>query len=143
VIAGLGGSIALVLSALALLHVYWAVRGAGGKGAGAVIPEVAGEPVFAPGPLACIAVAALLAAAAGVVSMRAGLWSLSWVPAWAAAVSAWTVAAVLALRAVGDRNLVGFFKRVRGTRFARMDSARYSPLCILLAVGCAVVAIGR
>ncbi|HWM87976.1 MAG TPA: DUF3995 domain-containing protein [Kofleriaceae bacterium] len=140
-ITALGGSIALVLSGLALLHLYWAVRGA--SGTGGVIPEVGGEPVFAPGPLACIAVAALLAAAAALVSLRAGLWSIAWVPDWALAVSVWVVAAVFALRAVGDRKLVGFTKRVRGTRFARMDYALYSPLCVLLAAGCAVVALGR
>lgn len=140
-ITALGGSIALVLSGLALLHLYWAVRGATGQGG--VIPEVGGEPVFAPGPLACIAVAALLAAAAALVSLRAGLWSIAWIPDRALAVSVWVVAAVFAVRAVGDRKLVGFTKRVRGTRFARMDYALYSPLCVLLAAGCAVVALGR
>jgi hypothetical protein len=45
------------------------------------------------------------------------------------------LALVLLLRAVGDFRLVGFFKRIRGSRFARLDTALYSPFCVLLAIG--------
>jgi hypothetical protein len=38
------------------------------------------------------------------------------------------------LRSVGDFRLVGFFKRVRGTRFARYDSLLFSPLSLALGV---------
>jgi hypothetical protein len=50
------------------------------------------------------------------------------------------VAVVLAARGVGDFRLVGLFKRVRGTRFARLDSRIYTPLCFALAAGIVVVA---
>ena len=43
-------------------------------------------------------------------------------------------------RAIGDFKYVGFFKRVRGSKFARMDTLVYSPLCLLLALGVARVA---
>jgi hypothetical protein len=36
------------------------------------------------------------------------------------------------LRALGDLRLVGFTKRVRGTKFAQWDDAVFSPLCLLL-----------
>jgi hypothetical protein len=36
--------------------------------------------------------------------------------------------------------LVGFFKRVRGTAFARWDTAFFSPLCLALSLGCVLVA---
>jgi catechol 2,3-dioxygenase-like lactoylglutathione lyase family enzyme len=39
---------------------------------------------------------------------------------------------VFLLRAVGDFRLVGFFKRVRGTPFARWDTRLFSPLCVAL-----------
>ena len=39
---------------------------------------------------------------------------------------------VFIARAVGEFNLVGFFKRVRGTTFARWDTRVFSPLCIIL-----------
>jgi hypothetical protein len=43
-------------------------------------------------------------------------------------------------RAVGDFRLVGFFKTVRGSTFARMDTRLYSPLCVLLGIGMALIA---
>jgi hypothetical protein len=46
----------------------------------------------------------------------------------------------LAARAVGEFKYVGFFKRVRGSKFARLDTLVYSPLCLLLAIGVAAVA---
>jgi hypothetical protein len=40
---------------------------------------------------------------------------------------------VFAVRAVGDFRYCGFFKRVKGTAFARKDTLIFSPLCTLLA----------
>jgi surfactin synthase thioesterase subunit len=52
---------------------------------------------------------------------------------------------VFALQAIGHFRLVGLFKRVRvrvkGTPFARADSAVFTPLCLALSAGCALVAL--
>jgi hypothetical protein len=45
----------------------------------------------------------------------------------------------LLARAIGEFKYVGFFKRVRDSKFARLDTLLYSPLCLLLAVGVALV----
>ena len=37
---------------------------------------------------------------------------------------------------------VGFFKKVGGSRFAKLDTYFYSPLCLVLGVGLLVVAWG-
>ncbi|EGD05771.1 hypothetical protein B1M_04736, partial [Burkholderia sp. TJI49] len=47
------------------------------------------------------------------------------------------LALIFAVRAVGDFRYVGFFKRIRGSRFARMDTLCYSPLCAALALSIA------
>jgi hypothetical protein len=139
-VATVGVLVSMVFAILSLLHLYWA---AGGRwGVMEAVPEVARKPAFTPGPVACIVVALLLAAAAAIVSLRAGLWQLASAPGWLALAGTWTVAAVMALRAIGDGKLIGFSKRVRGTPFARWDSRLYSPLCLLLACGCALVALG-
>jgi hypothetical protein len=44
---------------------------------------------------------------------------------------------------VGDFRLVGFFKRVRGNAFARLDTLVYAPLCLVLAVGVFYVAVSH
>lgn len=49
------------------------------------------------------------------------------------------LAVVLFLRAIGDFRLVGFFKQIRDTRFARLDTILYSPLCLVMAIGTAIL----
>ena len=45
-------------------------------------------------------------------------------------------------RAIGEFRLVGFFKTVKGSLFARMDTLFFSPLCVLLSLGLASLAKG-
>ncbi|MGK9517941.1 DUF3995 domain-containing protein, partial [Salmonella enterica subsp. enterica] len=73
------------------------------------------------------------------VSLRAGLFfqpvghqALQW------GISA--IALIMFARAIGDSELVGFFKKVGGSRFARLDTFFYSPLCLMLGTGLLVVA---
>jgi len=49
----------------------------------------------------------------------------------------------LFMRAVGEFKCVGFFQRVRGSRFATLDTLVYSPLCLLLAMGVVFVALRK
>jgi hypothetical protein len=139
VIQGLAALVAAVLLLLAALHLYWA---AGGRwGAQAAVPERTGQPLFSPGPGACIAVAGLLSCAAFLVWARGwGFWP-SFLPRWGAAVGAGGVGVVFVARAIGDFNWVGFFKKQRATRFARLDTRFYSPLCLALGVASLVVAL--
>lgn len=121
---------------LAGLHFYWAARrGAALEG---FVPTVDGTPLITPGRLASLAVGVALLAAAGVVSCRAGLWC-ALLPPWAARWGIWVIAALFAARAVGDLRYVGFFKRVRDSRFARRDTWIFSPLCAAIAALAALV----
>ncbi len=47
------------------------------------------------------------------------------------------------MRAVGEFKCVGFFQRVRGSRFATLDTLVYSQLCLLLAMGVVFVALRK
>ncbi|MCD9568707.1 DUF3995 domain-containing protein [Pseudomonas protegens] len=136
---GVAGSFLLI----SLIHLYWA---AGGKrGSDAVIPEVPGpgpgmtQPAFRPPALATMLVAVALLLVAMLVCLRVGLYlptvthpSLQWV------ISA--IALLMFARAIGDSELVGFFKEVRDSKFARLDTLFYSPLCVLLGAGLLVLA---
>jgi len=118
---------AAVFGLLGLLHFYWAARGVSGNSA--AIPEIDGRPVFKPTKAATAAVGLTLLGTGAIVLLQAK-------PLLAGA------AAVLILRAIGDFRLVGFFKRVRGSRFARLDTLLYSPLCLALGAALALQAAG-
>ena len=75
--------------------------------------------------------ATLVAATSGILSLGLPPRLLSWL--------SYALALGLLIRVVGEFKDVGFFKAVRGTRFARMDTLLYSPLCLLLSAGVATV----
>ena len=117
---------------LASVHVYWAFGGQFARVA--AIPELRGAPAIAPGRMATLLVAVGLLACAALVGAAAGFFDPP-VPAIAIKRSCFGLALLLLLRAIGDFRLVGFFKTVRYSRFAWLDSALYSPLCLALALG--------
>jgi len=129
-------SIAFV--ALALWHFGMALRPT--TAGSATVPSIAGKPLFRPSVAATVAVglvlllfACLVAATAGLVKVGVPVRVLSWL--------CYALAAGLLARAVGEFRYVGFFKSVRDSRFAKLDTVLYSPLCLLLALGVAVVAL--
>jgi uncharacterized protein DUF3995 len=121
---------AIILAALAIIHFYWAFGGTFGKSS--AIPSQNGKPLFTPTRFTTIPVALGLIAMAALIAAKAG-WIAA--PANSRFVHAglWVVAAIFLLRAIGDFRYVGFFKRYRDTRFAKLDTLAYSPLCLLLA----------
>jgi len=130
--------LALVFCVLSLLHVGWAL-GLRIGGAQAIPERPDGQPLFRPGPLSTLTVALLLFVAALLVTQRVGL-GRQLIPAALVVPGCWTLAAAFVLRAIGEFRYVGFFKRVRGTAFARLDTRYYSPLALLLGIAAALVA---
>jgi len=127
---------ATTLGALATLHLYWAAGGRAGWDA--AIPTRNGAPLLRPGPGITLLVALGLAALAILVLWRDGALSLP-LPFVIARVVTPLAALVFLLRAIGDFRTVGWSKRLRGSRFARMDDILYSPMCLTLAICFALV----
>jgi hypothetical protein len=121
------------------LHVYWACGGI--LGASGSVPESDNRPLFKPSRVATLLVAFLLMLAALILFIRSGIGPLSSLLSLSRH-GAWALALVFTGRAVGDFRWIGFFKRVRNTRFARLDTQVYSPLCLLIAAGCTLSALG-
>ncbi len=44
----------------------------------------------------------------------------------------WGISILFILRAIGDFNYVGFFKKVKPTKFSKADSQLFSPLCLII-----------
>ncbi len=129
-----------VFVALALWHFYMALAPSSGKGG--AVPVEGGKPLFVPSTRATLAVGVVLLMFAALVAATAGGLSLP-LPRGLLVGLSYALAAGLAARAVGEFRYVGFFKRVRGSRFARLDTFVYSPLCLVLAAGVATVAWQR
>ena len=123
---------ALVFAALSALHLFWAVRGIGSGSA--ALPQRGGTSLFVPGRLSTLVVALLLALAVVVVLQRVSLGP-ALLPAGLVPVASWTLTTVMILRAVGDFRYIGFFKRVRDTRFATLDTRFFSPIALMLGLG--------
>jgi hypothetical protein len=119
-----------VFVALSSVHWYWALGGRLGKSF--AIPSTGDVAHFSPSRTGTVLVAAALLLAAGIVEVAA---QGSLAPIWRTISSSAAVllAAILALRAIGDTRHVGFFKQRNQSRFARLDTFFYSPLCLLLA----------
>ncbi|MFO0699557.1 MAG: DUF3995 domain-containing protein [Nitrospira sp.] len=135
-ITGIATVLMAVFLSLSLVHVYWLLGGRAGHLA--AIPEFDGKPVFQPSTMATAVVALVLALCALLIAATGGLLTLPLsdrVLVWLTRV----LAVGLLLRAIGDFRLVGFFKRVRHTSFAQLDTMVYSPLCLVLAVGSAII----
>jgi hypothetical protein len=136
-------TIAILVSGVFVILALWHIRMAFGSlsGESVGVPSIDGKPLFVPSRASTLLVALFLLACAGLVAVTSGLVQLgvpARVPVWACC----ALALGLFARAVGEFRYVGFFKRVRGSRFARLDTMVYSPLCLVLAVGVAVVAFG-
>src|SRR3954469_17936388 len=130
-------AVSSVFVALALWHFYMAAM-PGSRQSGAV-PSVDGKPLFVPSVMATVAVGVVLLLCAALVAGTANLLSLG-IPAFLLRWLCYALALGLFARAVGEFKYLGFFKRVQGSRFARMDTLVYSPLCVALGVGVALVA---
>ena len=131
----------LVFFLLALLHFRLALNPRFGAnfGKGGSVPSVGGKPLFTPTRKATVAVGVVLLLFATLVAATSGLLPLGLPPMLLSSLS-YGLALGLLLRALGEFRYLGFFKRVRGSKFATLDTFVYSPLCLLLAAGVAFVA---
>ncbi|USB33538.1 DUF3995 domain-containing protein [Paenibacillus sp. YPG26] len=134
----LSWAIGMILFILSALHIYWIC---GGRwGAAGAIPSRGGEPLFRPSAVSTGVVAILLALAAWLVLELEAIKPVLFPEAllW---IGGWLLGAVFTLRAIGDFRWVGFFKKEKGTVFARLDSRFYSPLCLFLGVSILLIMV--
>lgn len=103
---------------------------------GGAVPMAEGKPLFKPSRAATVAVGIVLLGFAALVAATGAVIDLGIAPAPLRWMSA-ALAAGLLGRAIGEFKYLGFFKRVKGSRFATLDTWVYSPLCLLLAAGVA------
>ncbi|KRD10100.1 hypothetical protein ASE21_10280 [Flavobacterium sp. Root901] len=117
---------------LSVIHFYW---GFGGKwGSQAVVPtKNNGIPVFIPGAVSTFIVAVSLLSFGTFYLIKSGFIQIS-LPIWLYKSGFWILISIFTLRAIGEFNYVGFFKKYKTSQFAVNDTKYYSPLCLLISI---------
>lgn len=124
---------------MSFVHVYWALSGDLGKSG--VLPTLHdGKPVIDPGIMGTFAIAAALGIFAFITVGDLGIYD-AFIPHHFIKYATIVIGSIFLLRAMGEFNYVGFFKRIQGTHFARNDSRYYSPLCLYLGLSSIAIAV--
>ncbi|CAM1348597.1 DUF3995 domain-containing protein [Tenacibaculum crassostreae] len=129
----LGVICVILLFFISLIHIYWAFGGT--LWVDAVIPtKKADEKAMSPPKFLTFLVALLLGCFALIYAEKIELFRLSYFSDWIKDCGIHFVASIFILRAIGEFNYVGFFKKIRTTQFAKNDTNYFSPLCLFLGV---------
>jgi hypothetical protein len=122
----------VVLLGLGIIHFNWVIGGT--YGFDKSLPTKAnGEKVLNPKRIDCAIVAVGLTAfglfyffQSGVIEFEGATWIFKY--------GGWIIPAMFLLRAIGEFKYVGFFKSIKATEFARLDSKLFSPLCLIVGI---------
>ena len=130
---------ALLLAFISGIHFYWALGGK--RGFELALPRNAQQQkMLNPKAIDCFLLALGLLAFSLFHLWSAQLFPLN-LPTWLLPNGLWVISGIFFLRAVGDFRYVGFSKRIRNTDFARLDYLYYSPLCLLISLCSAGMAL--
>ena len=117
---------------LANLHFYWGFGGRWGYFE-ALPTNEEGAFLFLPGFTSCMLVGVGLATMglayawfAGIIPSPLSLDILQY--------AVWVIPFIFLGRSIGEFKYVGFFKRVKDTKFAQLDTRIYAPLCLVIAI---------
>ena len=122
----------LIFLLLSSIHFYWALGGRWGSEA--VIPvKDSNVKALMSGPLPTLIVAFGLLAFGFFILIKSGLINIS-LPLWLEKSGLWIIAGIFILRAIGEFKYVGFFKKIKLTKFGQNDTKYYSPLCLLIGI---------
>ncbi|WP_298553840.1 DUF3995 domain-containing protein [uncultured Algibacter sp.] len=121
----------IIFTSLGFIHFYWLF---GGKwGLEKVIPTKDNQTSSLSIPKFATLIVALILVLFGLIYLvKSGLTNIE-VPNWIKTYGYWIIPSIFILRAIGDFKYVGFFKKIKNTKFAIADSKMFAPLC--LAVG--------
>jgi Protein of unknown function (DUF3995) len=132
----------IIFLAISGLHFYWAycslfkIKAWGFE---ASIPEKNGIPLFNPSTFSALIIAAILLLFAKISSYSSvqnnGNEQFEAIAHYGNLV----IVVIFFVRAIGEFKYVGFFKKVKGSKFAEFDTKYYTPLCLLISVLAVIV----
>ena len=120
--------LSLIYITLGILHFSWAM-GSSFAFESELPTDENGKKVLNPGKFDCFIVGLGLIAFGLFYALKAGLLVYR-LPEGLMNILGWIIPIIFLLRALGEFKYVGFFKRVQGTNFGKLDTWLYSPLCL-------------
>jgi len=130
-------TVSAILVLIGLVHFYWAL---GGKaGIDKAIPTLEGRPLFQPGRVMTFAVGLTLIGFAYI----AYAFQFTGINSGFIVLSGWVISGIFLLRALGEFNAIGFFKKIKATDFAWYDTMFYSPLSLFISIVFGILAYSR
>ena len=121
----------LIFLFISSIHFYWAF---GGEWRSDVVLPTKGDnttKVLNPTILSTLIVAFGLLGFGFFILVISGLITFD-TPLLLSKYGLWLIASIFTLRAVGDFNYVGFFKKIKQTKFGKNDTKYFSPLCLTI-----------
>ena len=122
----------LIFLFLSAIHFYWAFGGRWAKDAGIPTNE-SNSKVISPGSLSTVIIALGLLGFGVFVLAEGKILSIP-IPTPVNKYGLWIIATIFLVRAIGEFRYVGFFKKIKHTRFGRNDTNYYSPLCLVIGI---------
>jgi len=122
----------IIFLVLGGFHFYWLLGGTWGLKK--VIPTKKNEPNNLKIPkIATLIVGVILIFFGLVYFIKSKVINVS-NPSWITNYMYWFIPFIFILRAIGEFNYVGFFKKIRDTEFSKADSKIFSPLCLIIGI---------
>jgi len=121
----------LIFAVLGGFHFYWFFGGVWGLEH--VIPAKDKVSSLSIPKFATLIVGLVLVLFGLVYFIKSGLTNVQ-IPNWVTNYGYWIIPSIFILRAIGEFNYVGFFKKVKNTEFAKADSKIFSPLCLIIGI---------
>lgn len=120
----------LIFLFLGSIHFYWAF---GGRwGITAVIPTKNDGAESMTPPIIATIIVGLGLLLFGVFYLNQSRFSFIELPLYLENICKWSIPILFILRAIGEFNYVGIFKKIKHTNFAKMDRLIFTPLCLAI-----------
>ncbi|MCD8445685.1 DUF3995 domain-containing protein [Tenacibaculum finnmarkense] len=122
----------VIFSSLGFIHFYWILGGKWGLEK-ALPTKEAGQKAMESPKIATAIVGIGLISFGLIYLIKTGLINFQ-IPNWIITYGSWIIPSIFILRAIGDFNYVGVFKKIKNTEFAKADSKWFIPLCLTIGI---------
>ena len=122
--------LAAIFITIGIIHFYWVYGGTWGFRT-ALPTKENGECVLNPRKIDSAIVGLGLLSFGLFYVIKTDLFKIQ-IPSWIMLYGGWIIPSIFIIRAIGDFNYVGFFKKIKNTDFGRSDTKLFSPLCLII-----------